>query len=132
MELTPKVLTTVEFAEKRRGYDPDEVRAFLSEVARAMDGMQQRVREAEARAAEAHRQAAAAPSAPSGPGPEEIAEQARRTLVLAQRTADAAVAEAREEAERLRGQAAADAAARTAEAQGEAQATTERAHAFSQ
>lgn len=124
MELTPKVLTTVEFTEKRRGYDPEEVRAFLLEVARAMDGLQGRVREAE-RAAEAAR--AAPPPTPAGPagnaaptssGPtsEEHAEQARRTLMLAQRTADAAVAEARADAERIR-----------ADADAEARSSTERA-----
>lgn len=124
MELTPKVLTTVEFTEKRRGYDPEEVRAFLLEVARAMDGLQGRLREAE-RAAEAARAAPPAPAAgpaaggapaSSGPTSEEHAEQARRTLLLAQRTADAAVAEARADAERMR-----------AEADAEARSSTERA-----
>ena len=51
----------------------------------------------------------AAPAAPAGPSEEERAEEMRRTLVLAQRTADAAIREAREEADKVRATAAADA-----------------------
>ena len=128
MELTPKLLTTVEFADKRRGYDPDEVRAFLAEVAKSMEALQSRVREAETKASEAK----AAPPSAGGPSEEDVAEQARRTLVLAQRTADAAVAEAKEEAARLRADTEAATSAQRAQADAESQGATERAQAFAQ
>jgi len=128
MELTPKLLTTVEFADKRKGYDPDEVRAFLAEVAKSMEALQTRVREAEAKASEAK----VAPPSPGAPSAEDVAEQARRTLVLAQRTADAAIAEAKEEAARIRAEAEAASSAQLAHADAESKGATERAQAFAE
>ncbi len=128
MELTPKLLTTVEFADKRRGYDPDEVRAFLAEVAKSMEALQTRVREAETKASEAK----AAPPSPGTPSAEDVAEQARRTLVLAQRTADAAIAEAKEQAARIMAEAEATTSAQRARADAESQGATERAQAFAE
>ncbi|MBK9181230.1 MAG: DivIVA domain-containing protein [Acidimicrobiales bacterium] len=92
MDLTPKLLHDVEFREKWRGYDPDEVDAFLERVAQGVDSLLARANEADERAARAERR-----SQESG----ETDETLRRTLVLAQRTADAAVAEAEERAHAL-------------------------------
>jgi DivIVA domain-containing protein len=122
MELTPTQVTAATFRTVRKGFDPDEVTSFLERAARALEEAQQQATamEARARAAVARLQevtaaAEAAPAAaePSGlpaPGPGEPvtlrvaaddAETITRTLLLAQRSADAAVAEARAEAERL-------------------------------
>ena len=108
MDLTPKqLIEDVEFREVRRGYDPAEVDAFLDRVAAAMGKLQQQLAEATARAdsAEARaRAASAAPApaqAPAGDPAAAGTEQLQRTLVLAQRTADAAVQEAREEAAQI-------------------------------
>ena len=83
-ELSP-LFQEIEFHEKLRGYDPDEVDAYVDRVARAaavlkgrLIELQERVEAAEAR---------------GGPAPTEAEDTLTRTLVLAQRTADAAIAE---------------------------------------
>lgn len=116
MDVTPQVINEVEFHQKMRGYDPDEVDDFLERVAVAVEQMQDRVREVEQRAVVAERRAAeltdrlesgpapaldpaVAPVRPTASETDET-ETIRRTLVLAQRTADAAIKEAEEEAHR--------------------------------
>ena len=71
MELTAHELRIVEFRERWRGYDPDEVDDFLERVAAALDHL-------------------------NGRGALDADAGVQRTLVLAQRTADAAIAEAEE------------------------------------
>jgi DivIVA domain-containing protein len=108
MDVTPQVINEVEFHQKMRGYDPDEVDDFLERVAVAVEQMQDRLRQAEQRAIAAERKAEAvgeqpksAPPAVARPSTEaEETEAIRRTLVLAQRTADAAIKEAEEDAKR--------------------------------
>lgn len=92
MELSPKTLREVEFREKMRGYHPEDVDQFLEEVAAGLDVLQDRLRQAVERA-----QRAEAAAAEVGGNDETL----RRTLVLAQRTADMAVQEAREQAARI-------------------------------
>ena len=108
MDVTPQVINEVEFHQKMRGYDPDEVDDFLERVAVAVEQMQDRMRQAEQRAIAAERKAAdaderpkSAPPVAAAPSTEaEETEAIRRTLVLAQRTADAAIKEAEEDAKR--------------------------------
>ncbi|MBV9953177.1 MAG: DivIVA domain-containing protein [Acidimicrobiia bacterium] len=99
MDLTPKLLTEgTDFQQVRRGYDPDEVDDFLERVAAAVSRLQGQLVEANRRAEIAEAAAARTPtSEPDHPALDEM----QRTLVLAQRTADAAVREAREEADTL-------------------------------
>lgn len=128
MDLTPQVINEVEFSMARRGYDPDQVDEFLEKMAVAVGELTDRVGElrervvaAERRAQEAERragdagprvaQAAASAEAVSAAAEAEL-ETMKRTLLLAQRTADAAVREAQEEATRIL--AAAETEARTA------------------
>lgn len=92
MELTPQSIRAVQFREKLRGYHPDDVDAFVAGVAEGVEQLEARVRQAESRAAEIETRQAGATDAE---------ESLRRTLVLAQRTADAAIQEAREEAARV-------------------------------
>jgi DivIVA domain-containing protein len=92
MELTPKTLREVEFREKRHGYHHEDVDRFLEEVASSLEVMQDRLRQAVERA-----QRAEAAAAEAGGSDEAL----RKTLVLAQRTADLAVQEAREQAARI-------------------------------
>lgn len=125
MEITPSQITSATFKTSRKGFDPDEVRTYLGQVAKALEDCRQHATamEARARAAVARLQeyqssatpsaeaapapappapvAAAAPAANVQVGPDE-AETISRTLVLAQRTADTTLAEARAEAERIR------------------------------
>lgn len=122
MEFTPSQLTNATFRTVRKGYDPDEVEAFLEQAASALELAQQQATamEARARAAVARLQeaAAAAEQAKADPTPAatphaevdaEDAETITRTLLLAQRTADTTIAEARAEADRLIGEARAEA-----------------------
>jgi DivIVA domain-containing protein len=97
MELSPAAITGVEFDQVRKGYDPEQVRSFLNQIARGVESMkgqlaeeQNRTRQAQARLAEAASVARPAETAD--------AESISRALVLAQRTADAAIAEARAQA----------------------------------
>jgi DivIVA domain-containing protein len=119
---TPHLLTDVRFSVSRKGYDPDEVDNFLERVSAAVAQLQDKLRQAagqaeaaEARAAEATKAqavlqaridalegelaaaregaVAAAPPAPVR-DTQEDAEQASRVLVMAQRTADAAIEDA--------------------------------------
>jgi DivIVA domain-containing protein len=118
---TPHLLTDVRFSVSRKGYDPDEVDNFLERVSAAVAQLQDKLRQAagqaetaEARATEASKSqavlqarvdalegelAAARADGPSpapmiARNPEEDAEQASKMLLLAQRTADAAIEEA--------------------------------------
>jgi DivIVA domain-containing protein len=110
MDVTPQVINEVEFHQKMRGYDPDEVDDFLERVAVAVEQLQSRIREAEQRTIAAERRAEevtdaakGAPATAVAPSPAretDDTEAIRRTLVLAQRTADAAIKEAEEDAKR--------------------------------
>ncbi|HUE61268.1 MAG TPA: DivIVA domain-containing protein [Acidimicrobiales bacterium] len=92
MEVSPKTLREVEFREKMRGYHPEDVDHFLEQVAAGLEVMQERLRQAVERA-----QRAEVAAAEAGGSDETL----RKTLVLAQRTADMAVQEAREQAARI-------------------------------
>jgi DivIVA domain-containing protein len=92
VDLSPSGIRKVQFREKLRGYHPEDVDAFVAEVANRVQALEQQVEALTARASDAETRAS------ESTGSEE---QLRRTLVLAQRTADLAVQEAREEATRL-------------------------------
>ncbi len=92
MDLSPQLLREVEFRQMWRGYSPDEVDEFLERLAVVVEELQTRLRDAVQRAESAERRSGSA---------EESGDELRRTLVLAQRTADAAVEEARRQAEDL-------------------------------
>jgi DivIVA domain-containing protein len=129
MELTPQTLHAVEFREARRGgYNTRDVDDFLERVATGVGHLHERLREvgaraetAEARLLDMQRQleevqrrgpsAAPLTSAPGFPaaGVNETDDTLRRTLVLAQRTADATIKEAKQEANRLLDEARAEA-----------------------
>src|SRR6185503_14670234 len=106
MDVTPQVINEVEFHQKMRGYDPDEVDDFLERIAVGVGQLTDRLHEAEARAATADRRVidlerkvrelGDRPAASDDADAD--ADTIKRTLVLAQKTADAAVTEAKEEA----------------------------------
>src|SRR2546427_674967 len=85
MDLTPQQLREVEFRERWRGYDPDQVDDLLERLAVGVETLQRQLDEARREAQERA----------------EADTAVRRTLVLAQRTADEAVTEAQANAERL-------------------------------
>ena len=96
MELTPQQLCEVEFSEQWRGYSRDQVDDFIERVAAAVSTLQDRLRKMTERAVRAEQRALECSEADGA---------ARRTLVLAQRTADATMAEAKDTAARLVAQA---------------------------
>ncbi|HEY2430454.1 MAG TPA: DivIVA domain-containing protein [Acidimicrobiales bacterium] len=100
VEFTSDAVRSAKFRERRKGYHPEEVDAFLERAAIAIDQLTSRLAETTARALKA--EAALA-------GNSEADESVRRTLVLAQRTAEMAVREANEEAGRIRAEAAGEA-----------------------
>ncbi|MDH4170867.1 MAG: DivIVA domain-containing protein [Acidimicrobiia bacterium] len=133
MELTPQLLAEVEFRDTLRGYDRDEVDTFLEQVGVAIAQLQGRLREALSRAEMAEARGAGGPQ-----GEGVSTDTITRTLLLAQRTADATVAEAetdarrmvteaQEDAVRLRSEAEADRAAVLAETENEARQVAEEA-----
>jgi len=103
MDISPKTLREVEFREKMRGYHPEDVDQFLEQVANGLEAIQDRLRQAVDRAqrAEAAASAAAASASSSANDLGTNDDTLRRTLVLAQRTADLAIQEAREQAARI-------------------------------
>ena len=113
MEMSPQRVRSAEFKTVRKGADPNEVKAFLDDVADELERAQNQstAMEARARAAVARLQevtesgAAAAPAAAAAPVQVEVStdesETISRTLLLAQRTADTTVSEARSEAARI-------------------------------
>lgn len=126
MDLTPDLLLEAKFAPARRGYDMNEVDDFLERCAEGLDVLLARLRaeferaeRAEAALAAAGGEvpapaevAAPAPTAPAPVAPQPVAEpdparveEPMRILIAAERTAEAAVAEARAEAERIRAEA---------------------------
>lgn len=131
MELTPQTLHAVEFREARRGgYNTRDVDDFIERVAEGVGHLNERVREAHARAdaAEARlgevqrelEELRRRPAPAAVPEVSETDETLRRTLVLAQRTADATIKEAKEEANRVLSEAREEAARTRAEAEAEA------------
>ena len=125
MELTPQAVRATAFKTVRKGYDPTEVDGFKDRAASAIESAQNQATamEARARAAVAKLQEltqAGTPKDESAPTPagaavpagderaakpaelrSDDAETISRTLLLAQRTADATVAEARTEADSI-------------------------------
>lgn len=125
MDLTPSQVASATFRTVRKGYDPDEVAVFLEQAAKALEESQQQATAMEARAraavarlqevSAAAEQQAAQQSAlgkalddAGAVGSGEVvrvsadeAETISRTLVLAQRTADATIADAQAEADRV-------------------------------
>lgn len=89
---TPQSIRDVRFRQALRGYNPEDVDAFITRVIETVEELQRNVEALQARAAESEAKA---------DEEHDVEESLRRTLVLAQRTADAAIQEAQEEAARL-------------------------------
>jgi DivIVA domain-containing protein len=95
MDITPQLIRETTFHESLRGYNKEEVEDYKQRWAEAVAQLQGRLMEAIERAERAEARALASA------GRTESEDVLRRTLVLAQRTADAAVAEAQEQSARL-------------------------------
>lgn len=109
-QLTPETVLAVEFREKYRGYHQGDVDEFVERVAAGIGDLLARLQQATARA-----EAAEVRLHETGEGEETL----RRTLVLAQRTADLAVQEARQQAAEIVASAEQEAATRLQRADAE-------------
>jgi len=89
MDVTPRELRDLDIREKFRGYDPNEVDDLLERAAARIEGLESQVRDLTSRA-----QAGDAEAGKT----RETEEMLHRTLLLAQRAADEAVAEAQAKA----------------------------------
>jgi DivIVA domain-containing protein len=118
MDISAKILREVEFRDRLRGYDTDEVDDFLERVAVGFDELTAELNAALARADRAEHQ-----PAPMATTSDEDAsgDSIKRTLVLAQRTADLAVREAQDEASKILEDARAAAAAAMSDARASAE-----------
>src|SRR6188768_4324181 len=113
MEMSPQRVRSAEFKTVRKGADLEEVRRFLNDVADELERAQNQstAMEARARAAVARLQEVSdgqfAPVEPAArveapvSVPADQSDTISRTLVLAQRTADSLIAEARAEAAKV-------------------------------
>ena len=109
MEMSPQAIRSTGFKLVKRGYDPEEVDGFKEQVAGAVEfaqnqatAMEARARAAVAKLQEVSQQVqagAAAPAPAPAAAPSGDTEVISRTLLLAQRTADQTVAEAKVEAD---------------------------------
>lgn len=100
MDITPQLLKDIKLSSAFHGYNRDEVDELIERVGVAIVQLQTRLREALERAEDAEGRAMHAASVAAPAPRSESEETLRRTLVLAQRTADAAIAEANAEAAR--------------------------------
>src|SRR5262245_12573261 len=140
MQLTPPALHAVEFREARKGgYNTRDVDDFIERVAAGVGQLHERMREAhgraeaaEARLMDTQRELDESRRRPMSPEAAETDETLRRTLVLAQRTADATIKEAKEEANRVLSEAREEAARTRAEAEADARRGAEGARLAAQ
>lgn len=115
MAITPADIQAQTFSEAKRGYDPGEVDVFLERLASEVDAMlnkivdlKTRLTATEQELAAAQAQAQVAPVVAPAPAPvanpeyTATASQISAALIAAQQSADNIVAEARENADRIR------------------------------
>ncbi len=115
MAITPADIQAQTFSEAKRGYDPAEVDVFLEQLASEVDAMlnkivdlKNRLTAAEQELAFAQSQPAPAPVAPAPTATPEYtatASQISAALIAAQQSADNIIAEARDNADRIRNEA---------------------------
>ncbi|HEY2157153.1 MAG TPA: DivIVA domain-containing protein, partial [Isosphaeraceae bacterium] len=118
IEVSARTLREVEFREKLRGYNQDDVDEFLERAAAGVDLLHDRLRQAIERAMRAEQRVSDLP---------DDDDALRRTLVLAQRTADMAVKESQQQARETIVNAQTEARAMVTEAEERARRTTEEA-----
>jgi DivIVA domain-containing protein len=123
MELTAKAIREVEFREKLRGYHPEDVDAFVEEIAVGIEALQQRLRDGDHSGFSGSMGTAAPP--PTDGGAPISEDTLRRTLLMAQRTADLVLSDAQESAAGIISQARSEADALLAESNAQARRIAE-------
>ena len=112
MDISPQTIRSIGFKTVKKGYDPEEVESFRSQVAGAVEtaqdqaiAMEARARAAVAKLQEMSQQVQGGAREVAAPRPTGDTEMISRALLMAQRTADAAIVEARAEADTITAQA---------------------------
>jgi cell division initiation protein len=118
IEVSARTLREVEFREKLRGYNQDDVDEFLERAAAGVELLHDRLRLAMERAMRAEQRVSDLP---------DDDDALRRTLVLAQRTADMAVKESQQQARETLVNAQTEARTMVVDAEERARRTTEEA-----
>jgi cell division initiation protein len=118
IEVSARTLREVEFREKLRGYNQDDVDEFLERAAAGVELLHDRLRQAMERAMRSEQRVSDLP---------DDDDALRRTLVLAQRTADMAVKESQQQARETLVHAQTEARSMVVEAEERARRTTEEA-----
>jgi cell division septum initiation protein DivIVA len=116
MDVTPRELRDTDIREGFRGYHRDDVDELLERAASTVEGLTERVRQLTDRLANLEGSAGKS---------RETEEMLQRTLVLAQKTADEAIAEAQERARKLTEESEAKAKTLVSEAEGTARRIAE-------
>lgn len=102
MDVSSSLTGPKEFRIVKRGYDPDEVDAFLDQISLGVAELKRKLAEAGDRPAEA--QPSQSVPLPASAATDQV-EEIHRALILAQRAADEEVRKATEEAETIRAEA---------------------------
>lgn len=123
MDVTPQELRDIEIRESFRGYHRDEVDELLERAAATIEHLEHQIRILQERLAAGA--AAPAPKPAAAPAPVPDSDVIQRTLILAQRAADEAVAEAQARAQQLTSEAEAKAQALVSEAESTARRIAE-------
>lgn len=111
MAITPADIQAQAFSEAMRGYDPVEVDVFLERLASEVDAMLNKIVDLKNRLTAAEQELAVAQSQPAISAPvaspeyTATASQISAALISAQQSADNIIAEARDNAERIRNEA---------------------------
>jgi DivIVA domain-containing protein len=135
MPMQSSSVATTTFKIVKKGYDPDEVRAYLKEVGTALQTAQEHAATVEARARQAIARAkeeaahAASSATPARGTRVDDTETISRTLLLAQKTADETVARAQQEADSLLAASRSEASSLLSEARGEVARASDTARA---
>lgn len=116
MEITARTLREVEFREARKGYHPDDVDEFLEQVAVGVDELHERLRRLQGELDDALRRLQEAEQRLSAV-PEGDDSVLSRAIILAQRTADQALEDAKRQGQGMIDAARAQAEALVAEAE---------------
>jgi DivIVA domain-containing protein len=96
MDISPRELRDTDIKEGFRGYHRDDVDELLERAAATIEGLSERVRQLTDRVAQAENSAEGASTRNR-----DVEETLQRTLILAQRTADEAIADAQQRARQL-------------------------------